>query len=544
MLLLSWVVAACGGAGEDLSPTDLHGAEAAPDVDGSGASLDGDAPDDGASTAIGEGVVVTDRGAVRGSVDGATWAFKAIPYAAPPVGARRWARPVPAEAWTGVRDATTWGPACPQLRKDGTGEYLGDEDCLQLNVWVPKDLRPARPVMVWFHGGGHQIGSATEENAGVRIYDGARLAERAGVVVVTLNYRLGALGFLAHPTLAARDPDRSSGAYGNLDQIEALRWVQRNAPAFGGDPTRVTIFGESAGGVGVCTIVASPLAKGLFSRAIMQSGACATKTKAEAEALGSDVFAAAGCASSADPAGCMQALSSQAVVSALPVRLDVAGGSRAYSASVDGYVLPRGSAELIAAGEHSKVPWIIGSTSDETSRSVALPRTATVAQYEAAVRASFPLLAARVLEQYPASAYPSPWHAYVQLTSDAKFVCQARQALERAEGAPRFRYSLGRPISTPTLEPFGAWHGVDVLFVFGRLEIAGYRPNDGDRRLVDAIQGAWGRFAETGDPSGAFDWPRWTSADEYVDLNDPVTTRSGLRTAQCDFWARLDPARR
>ena len=190
--------------------------------------------------------------------------------------------------------------------------------------------------MLWIHGGGNVIGSAAQVTSGVRIYDGGALAKKEGVVVVSTNYRLGALGFLAHPSLATEDPNRSEGNYALLDLIAALKWVKENAAAMGGDPSRITIFGESAGAVNVCSLVASPLAKGLFQGAIMQSGGCVVRERVDAETQGLKVFAAAKCNTEADPLACMRALSAEAVVGALPIDVDVAGASAGYAAVNDG----------------------------------------------------------------------------------------------------------------------------------------------------------------------------------------------------------------
>jgi len=543
-LWMSLPLVGCGGSTESTpEPTDGGVNDVAGDDGVSDTVAEtGECP---VSTSPAPGLVITDRGAVQGAEAGATWSFKNIPYAAPPVGALRWKPTQRAACWTGVRPATSWGTVCPRLGKDGSGVFEGDEDCLQLNVWTPKDAsKGPLPVMVWIHGGGHQVGSAVEETNGVRIYDAQRFVERAGVVVVTINYRLGALGFLAHEKLGAENADKASGAYGSLDQIEALRWVQRNAKAFGGDASKVTVFGESAGGAAICTLVASPLSSGLFQRAIMQSGGCPSRKLADAQTFGAQVFGAAKCETAADPVACMRALPAKDVVSALPIGVDVAGANRGYTNVVDGVVLPDASFDRIAAGKHNKVPWIVGTMSDETSRSVPLARTATAAEYEAAVRKLFAAVADAVLAQYPASDYPSPWHAYVQMTSDAKFVCGARKALRTAAAAGTaglFRYSMSRPIEGPLVKPFGAWHGLDVLFVFDHLDIAGYTPNTGDKQLVADVEGYFGRFAATGDPNGggAFSWPSWDTSDPYVLLDEPLTAAKGLRAKQCDFWDTL-----
>lgn len=212
-----------------------------------------------------------DSGPINGVQEGGVWVYKGIPYAAPPVGELRWKEPQPAEPWKEVRPCTEFGPACPQPSSDDQGGFMAvgetSEDCLYLNVWSPAETPGERlPVMVWIHGGAFRTGAGSQA-----VYDGVNLAEK-DVVVVTINYRLGPLGFFAHPLLTEESPNGSSGNYGLLDQVAALEWVERNIASFGGDPDNVTVFGESAGAMSICDLMASPLAEGLFDRAIVQSG--------------------------------------------------------------------------------------------------------------------------------------------------------------------------------------------------------------------------------------------------------------------------------
>src|SRR5262249_44120038 len=236
--------------------------------------IDVDAPPDDSSAAP---VVTIDTGMVRGTLDGGVASFKGIPYAAPPLGALRWRAPQPALPWDSVRDATAFGSPCVATSVDfsaGVNQYIGGtEDCLTLNVWT-SSTAAAMPVLVFIHGGYFQQGSSADTFGGLYTYDGAYIAAHQPVVVVTINYRLGALGFLASPALTASDPDHRAGNYGLLDQVAALRWVQTNIAAFGGDPARVMLFGQSAGGYSVCNLLASPAAAGLFSRALIESGGC------------------------------------------------------------------------------------------------------------------------------------------------------------------------------------------------------------------------------------------------------------------------------
>lgn len=496
------------------------------------------------------GMLVTDRGPVRGALEGGAYAYRNIPFAAPPVGNLRWKPPAPAACWKEPRDGVAWGPMCPQSDETGTAPITGSEDCLQLNVFAPEGKSGPLPIMLWIHGGGNLAGSATSQVGTLRTYDAGKLAAKEGVIVVTTNYRLGALGFLAHPALAAEDPNRSEGNYALLDTIAALKWVKANAAAMGGDPAKVTIFGESAGAVNVCTLVASPLAKGLFAGAIMQSGGCVGKTRSEAEDLGAKVVAAAKCDAAADVLGCMRALSAEAVTSAFPIKIDVAGAVTGYAAVDDGYALVGKPLDAIKAGTHAKVPMIVGSNSDETSRSVPLAPAATQAQYEAAVRTLFPTatVADAVLAQYPATDYASPWAAYVALTTDAKFGCSARKTLRalRQTSTPAFRYYFSHALeNSALLGRFGAFHGADVLYLFDHLNVSGYTPGAGDTAVVGTFTHRWASFAKNPqDPNGGdvLAWPAYDAAtDPYLQIDSTITTGTGLRKPQCDFWEALLP---
>jgi para-nitrobenzyl esterase len=492
------------------------------------------------------GTVITDRGAVTGALVGTTYAYKNIPFAAPPVGDLRWKLPKPVACWTNDRDATAWGNVCPQL--DTKGDPTGVEDCLSLNVWTPKTA-PAKPlpVMVWIHGGGFVQGGAPSSTAGVYIYDGQHLSETGNAVIVSINYRLGALGFLAHPAFSEGANAPSSGNLGNLDQIAALEWVQRNAAAFGGDPKRVTIMGESAGGASVCTLVASPRAKGLFSGAIMESGGCVASQLATAEDFGKSVFTATKCDTAPDPAACMRALTAAQVIQAVPVVVDIAGKLSGYGAVVDKQMLLDVPGAVIKSGAHNHVPFIVGNNSDETSRAVPAS-IVTEADYTAAVNASFGGLAAAVLAQYPAASYASPKAAFIAVTSDSRFICGGRRVLRNllaGQKEPTYRYMLTHELQNvpPASKGQGAWHGVDVLYLFGKLNILGYVPSAGEKAISDAFGGYWTRFGAASDPNGAAaaTWPEYTMSDPYLELDDTIVAKSGYRTAQCDFWDTLIP---
>ncbi len=493
------------------------------------------------------GVVVTDHGPVRGVALGGVRSFKGIPYAAPPVGDRRWRAPESAACWSAVRDANAFGAICPQL--DATGNPVGQEDCLTLNVWSPETAPAAPlPVMVFVHGGGNNQGSSAVSVGDVAVYDGRSLATR-GAVVVTLNYRLGALGFLSHPSLDG-ESGGTSGNYALLDVLAALRWVQANARAFHGDPSRVMLFGESAGGVNVCLLAASPLSAGLFSRALIESGGCAATTRAVANAAGVRLITAANCASRSDATACLRALTPEAILRALPA--DVTGISpNDFGPAIDGRVLPAAPLELVAAGTHQHVAMVIGTNADEASRMV--PATiVTPMQYETAARAylaQYGLNAAQVdavLAVYPATRFTTPRATLIQLITDSRWTCPARsyaRTFRAAQSEAVYRYFFTRgldPTRAPLASRDGAYHALELLYVFGSLNLAGYRPTEDDLAVSESLQGYWTRFAATGDPNGAgaVVWPRYeATTDSHIELNAPPRAGNGVRTELCDALA-------
>ncbi|HEX2745934.1 MAG TPA: carboxylesterase family protein [Streptosporangiaceae bacterium] len=360
-------------------------------------------------------VAGTANGTVRGTSSGPVNEFLGIPYAAPPVGALRWQSPQPAANWSGVRDATEFAPHCRQPASP-FGQASMSEDCLFLNVFTPSHPEAGAhyPVMVWIHGGALVTGESND-------YSPTKLVED-GVIVVTINYRLGALGFLAHPALA--DANGQSGDYGLMDQQAALRWVQRNIAGFGGDPRNVTIFGESAGGLSVLSQVASPAARGLFSGAIAESGSYnLTQTSlASAEAAGEAFAVQAGCPD--QTAACLRSLP----VSAILANEDAAG----YTPNINSEVLPQTLKTAFAAGEFNRVPIINGTNHDEWRLFVALSELegspVTAANYQSMISSTLGVpasAAAAIAAEYPLSAYPSPAVALGAVGTDAIFACPA-----------------------------------------------------------------------------------------------------------------------
>jgi para-nitrobenzyl esterase len=476
-------------------------------------------------------VVNTDRGPLAGKVvNGGVRAFLGVPFAAPPVGALRWRPPAEAPAWTAPRDATAVGPACPQPTAPSYARR--DEDCLRLNVWTPSGGADAKPVLVWIPGGAFVEGSG-----GYRLYDGARLAARVDAVVVTINYRVGALGFMAHPELARELGRPASPSYGLLDQRAALTWVQRNIRSFGGDPNSITIFGQSAGAFSVCAHLAMPASRGLFARAIMQSGACADPLyfgPREAEAQGKKLADALGCADMR----CLRAKSVDAVLRALPPKRGfILPPGVWWGPVVDGIELPAVPLQALRAGEGAKVPLIVGWNRDEGSiHTISFP-TVTRDERDAFVRDSFGEAAViPVAERY---ARASLKESLDNLITDGAFVCESRRAARAlaAHGAPVFVYELTHTLESPRLHPLGATHNVDLWLLFGNEE-AGIALAPSELPLSHAIMDAWGRFARTGDPSGPrLSWPRYTAErDELLLLDSAPSVASGSKRESCAFW--------
>src|SRR6202042_1902086 len=401
------------------------------------------------------------NGAVRGVANGAVDEFLGLPYAAPPVGALRWQPPQPAASWAGVRDATAFGPHCPQPASP-FGAASMSENCLYLNVFTPRDDGPGprHPVMVWIHGGALVTGESND-------YDPAPLVAD-GVTVVTINYRLGALGFLAHPALP--DAKGQSGDYGLEDQQAALRWVQRNIASFGGDPRNVTVFGESAGGLSTLSQVASPQARGLFQKAIVESGSynLTQASLSSAESAGEAFAAKAGCAG--QTAACLRSLP----VSAILANEDTAG----YTPNINTDVLPESLGTAFATGKFNRVPIINGTNRDEWRLFVALSELegnpVTAANYQSMISSTLgvpPAAAAVIAAKYPLSAFPSPSVALGAVGTAAIFACPALTIDQSVSHfVPTFAYEFNdenapEEFLPPVSFPYGAPHASEIQYL-------------------------------------------------------------------------------
>jgi para-nitrobenzyl esterase len=514
---------------------------------GGGGSGDGGTPPAPPPPAT-PGLAKTTCGDYQGNDRGNSWSFLGIRYAAAPNGARRWRSPEPPACPSGTVAANAYVPVCPQLDRD-SGAPEGDEDCLAVNVFTPKSVFPTgrRPVMVFIHGGGNVIGSAREEVApGRLLYDGAVLAEATGNVVVTLQYRLGPLGWLVHPALDAEAPDARSGNYALEDLVAALKWIRRDVTAFGGNPDRVMIFGESAGGVNVCALLASPAAAGLFASALIESGGCVADARGAALATGTTLVDNVGCSTAPDIPACLRSRTPAELLAALPPVVSVAGGQAPYQPNVDGTLLPSAPLEAIRNGQHNRVPTVIGANADETGRDV--PLAFSEAEFQAILASTFPNPAVRtqVSNLYSSAVFGSARRAYVALTSDLKFICPSRtiaRALVGAQTEPVYRYFFTEVPDAPGSSVYGSVHGLELLYVFGVLDIQGYAPTAAERSLSTAVQSYWGGLAANGTPSAA-GGPTWTqydgSRDNHLVLDAAALEMGeGVITSRCDFWTGL-----
>jgi para-nitrobenzyl esterase len=493
-------------------------------------------------------VVRTDKGLVRGLLAGNDREFFGIPYAAPPVGALRWRPPEPAARWTGIRNATVPASNCAQIGSIATGVITTStaEDCLYLNVYAPKVAGHGElPVMVWIHGGGFTGGAGS-------IYDGSVLAAKGHVIVVTINYRLGAFGFLALPGLDSEGP---SGDYGLMDQQAALRWVQRNARAFGGNPHDVTEFGESAGAASVCDNMASPTAAGLFTRAIAESGCLlAAPSRQSAESQDTTLATDLGCTDAATQVACLRGK---------PVTniLEAASGL-GWAPVVGGPVLPVQPAQAFADGHYNRVPLLQGTNHDEGRFFVALEfdvagKPLTAAQYTQIIQSSYGARAPQVLALYPLSAYASPDLAYAQVFTDSAFSCPALQADQLTSRSGVYAYEFSDPnppdnfnFTTLTF-PFGAAHSTELQYVFQRVPVQDTVPpfTTAQLALSDQIIAYWTRFAATGSPNGgggadqaASHWPRYSATRADIqellpDATAPESSASFGAAHNCAFWS-------
>ena len=477
-------------------------------------------------------VVTAAAGAVRGQADGDILSFKGIPYAAPPVGEMRWRPPAPAATWNGVRDATGFGPACVQPTPVVQSIYSSDlgrtsEDCLTLNVWTPGTTAKA-PVMVWIHGGALVAGSSKET-----LYDGARMA-REGVVVVSINYRLGVLGWLAHPDLSAESPAGISGNYGLMDQVAALEWVKRNIAAFGGDPDQVTIAGESAGGLSVLYLMTSPLTQGLFDRAIAQSAYMISTPELKAARFGAPSAEDAGAALSRT----LQAPGLRVLRGMDPQTLTDRAAISGFSpfGAIDGKVLPGQLINVFDQGRQAKVPVLAGFNSGEirSLRMLAPPTPASAADYERTIRDRYGDLADAFLQLYPSS---DMGESILANSRDALYGWTSERLVrsQTAAGQPSFLYLFDHGYPAADDANLHAFHAAELPYVFGTLDRTPPRwpripQTERETRLSDAMVSYWAAFVRDAQPraNAAPVWKPYGSDAMFMHFGDVATAQHDL----------------
>ena len=485
--------------------------------------------------------------------------YKGIPYAAAPVGELRWEPPEAPKPWKGILVAKNYLPMCPQMPLVPGPQ---SEDCLGLNVWTPAASASDKlPVMFWIHGGGFQIGASSQS-----VYDGEALASQ-GVVVVSINYRMGIFGFLAHPELSRESPHGVSGNYGMLDMIAGLEWVKRNIAAFGGDPANVTIFGESAGGTAVCLLMVMPEAKGLFSKVVAQSAwslytpishireSWYGHIPAEkfGEKLGQDIAALRG--------------KTTAEILKLGGPPDMTGDAtdrgEAYMPVVDGWAIPDDPARLFDAGKFHHVALIAGTNADEGTLAGG-PPVRNLAQYRKWTEKQFGSQADGLLKAYPASTDADAHDAATRAMGDYEFLLGTRSILRvvSAANANTFQYQFTRLNGVGRRIKWGVFHASELPYVFQTLPDSAYGTaptlfgdfsvdadtyNEQDARLAKAMSGAWVQFAKTGKPNGV-GLPKWPAFDKsresYLEFGDQIAAKEKLRAKELDFLSAFCESRR
>lgn len=510
--------------------------------------------------------VATEHGILEGAwseVDSSIGIFRGIPYAQPPIGELRWRAPQGLASWTGVRSATKFGAACWQSYSDDAfvwsrGEFSRSEDCLHLNIWQPEKTNTPAPVMVWFHGGAHTGGFAQ-----VELFDGTELA-RQGVVVITVNYRLGPWGFLAHPALAEESEHNSAGNYGLMDKIAALKWVQKNIRGFGGNSENVTLFGQSAGSSSICALMTSPLASGLFHKAIGQSAACLAKEKVDANgqergshlaqlALGRLRKSGPEDSESKVSAKELRAIENETLLSAM----QTSDWSVASRIVVDGWVLPKAPLDVFNANQQTKVPLLVGSLANEGHELLPLNNALTESELDQYLSKTFADSASKLKALYAEDLAISPGMALREILTDAFMAMSMR-------GWAQYNHSAGQPsylyymeyvppahqiylFNDPDLHlpggprSSGAYHSGDLAYVFNNVGKSGDFWSEKDFAMARTMSGYWTNFAKTGNPNGA-NLPNWASYEPQSHntllLSNEIKTIAGAKREKLDLLAQ------
>jgi para-nitrobenzyl esterase len=474
-----------------------------------------------------------DTGTIEGKSDGKVRAFLGIPYAAPPVGDLRWKAPAPAAAWTGVRKATEFGSRCMQgsVFSDMVFRDPGiNEDCLYLNVWTAaKNASAKLPVMVWIYGGGFVAGATSEPRQ-----DGTKLCQK-GVVVVSMNYRLGIFGFFADPDLAAESGRNAAGNYGLMDQVAALEWVKRNIAAFGGDPGNVTIFGESAGSFSVSALMASPLAKGLIHKAIGESGGAFFSGGLPFKPLGAVEEDDAKYASDTLGAKTLAELRAIPADKLLDATMHAKPGDPRFGPDVDGYFLPDQVPAIFAAGKQNDVPLIAGWNKDEGSFAARNAKEKpTAASMKAMAEKEFSAKADQFLKLYPSATDAQAADSMEDFSGDRFIAFSTWKWLEMQKATGKsavyhYRFDVDLPDDPKRGTNLGAFHSAEIEYVFGVLDSkpqVAWRAED--KRVSEQMQRYWSNFARSGDPNqqGLPKWPAYDSKDGWQTMHFGVDTKA------------------
>ena len=463
-------------------------------------------------------------------------AFLGVPYAAPPTGELRWKPTEPVARWAGIRDATQYGAACPQLPEPWLTYPHWSEDCLFLNVWTRQmSARDKQPVIVFIHGGSNRAGYSQRDELGPSL-------SRAGLVVVSANYRLGPLGFLAHPALTAESPHTSSGNYGLLDQIQALKWVRENIARFGGDPGRITVMGQSAGAVDICLLMTSPLARGLFQQAILESGDCQSTLNKDirtpisvngisgtGEEAGERLAADLGIKNGPDILKRLRSVPVDAILKAMTSDRDhlptcpsdqeqdcpTGESTIQFDAIVDGWVVPEQPAKIFAEGRQAHIPVLVGSNADEAT--VFAPGPANLSEYRKFLQADTGVYADQEFQAWPASSDAEVPGQYLKLQnmSFAYVAWSIARAMTRAQ-QPAYLYLLTW-IQSGKHASLGAHHGEELPFLDDAYP-SNWGSSDGDKAFGEILRAYWSNFAKSGNPNsqGLAEWPAFDPGSDYI----------------------------
>lgn len=500
--------------------------------------------------------IKTKHGTLIGTDNGQVKAFLGVRYAQPPVGNLRWAPPEPLLESHGYKPAILSGAGCIQGGKP-TGVFNDSEDCLYLDIWAPSE--PGEyPVMVWLHGGGLLLGAGSEMQ-----YRGEKLAQEKKVIVVNVNSRLSFIGYVASPELSQESAYAGSGNQGFLDQIEALKWVKSQIHHFGGNPNNVTLFGESGGAIGVCTLIASPLADALFHKAILQSGSCRmlrTPNLAGGEAKGKAFFEKIGCGNAENPLACGRALPISKIVDSLSIDMNEIfiehPDTWAYypTPNIDGHFLTAHPISLIEKGSKPDIPVLIGTNKNEGSLFVGLrDHSDNNEDYLNYLRTFYGSLAENFAQVYPLTDYSSAGEAAAALAGDGFMDCPAKEMgnLMSDTQHPVYMYQFVQPVNSITTDiilelqkgenapAWGVFHSAEIPYVFGVASVLGNLDTPERKRTKNIMMSYWANFAYTGDPNGEGlpQWPEYNSQTaRYMMLGENFNTGANLKPTQCDFW--------